>query len=119
MARGIYEARLKNRFYPALCEGDAMEMQVNGVCHCGLTDEDIEVSLVVKEEHTMKLFVLAKSMYDSEKFEYLEVKSAVSAVAIKMGYYTTYEEVAECVISWVERVAEDMTLSELEEWLIG
>lgn len=119
MARGIYEVKLRNRLFPALCEEDAMEMQNNGACRGCLSDEDVQVSLMVTEEHTMKLFFLAKSMYDSEKFEYLEVKSAVSALAIKLGYYTTYEEVTDCVISWAERVAEDMTVSELEEWLIG
>ena len=118
MARAIYEIKLKNRLFPALNEQDALEMQETFV-YSRMHDEDVVATCVVQEEHTMKLFFLAKSMYDAEKFEYLEVKAAVSALALKLGYYTTHEEVADCVISWVERVAEDMTVSELEEWLIG
>ena len=119
MARGIYEVRLKNRLFPALSEEDALEMQVMGNCRGGVSEEDMQVSMLVKEEHAMKLFYLAKSMYDSEKFEWTEVEAAVQSLAIRLGYYTNYQEVTDCVITWTERVAEDMTLEEFQEWLIG
>ena len=118
MARGIYEVRLKNRFFPALCVEDATEMQNNGECRRCLSDEDIEVSLLVKEEHTMKLFLLAKTLYDTEKFELCEVETAVRALAIQFGYYNIAAEVTDCVITWVERF-DEMTPSDLEEWVIG
>ena len=118
MARGIYEVKLKEHYFPAQSEEDALQMQNNGNCRAPLADDEVFVSLLVKEEHTMKLFTLAKSMYDTEKFEYKEVKAALSALAFQLGYYNSVD-VAECIISWVERIAEDMTASELEEWLIG
>lgn len=118
MARGIYEIKLKERYFPALCAEDAMEMQLNDECR-GLRDEDVEVTMVIKEEHTIKLFLLAKTMYDTEKFEYNEIEAAICALAREMGYYGKEAEVTNCVTTWVERIAEDMTPGELEEWLIG
>lgn len=118
MARGIYEIKLKNRLFPALSEEDAMEMQINGECRASLSDEDIQVSLLVKEEHTMKLFLLAKTIYETEKFELSEVETAVRALAIQFGYYNIAAEVTDCIITWVERF-DEMTPSDLEEWIIG
>lgn len=115
MARGIYEIKLKERYFPALCAEDAMEMQINP----SLKDEDVEITMVVKEEHTMKLFLLAKTMYETEKFEYTEIEAALCALAQKMGYKGIEAEVVDCVTTWVERIAEDMSPGEFEEWLIG
>lgn len=118
MARGIYEIKLKERYFPALSVAEAVDMQNNGNCH-GLQEEDFEVTLIVKEEHTMQLFLLAKTMYDMEKFEYNEVKAVVRALALEMGYFSVADEVAECVLRWVERFDSDYTISDLEEWIIG
>lgn len=118
MARGIYEIKLKDNFFPALSEEEALEMQNNGNCRAHLVDDEVEVTKIVSEEHTVKLFLLAKTMYDTEKFEYNEVESAVNALARELGYYNISSEVTDCVIKWVERF-EDMALSELEEWIIG
>lgn len=118
MAREIYELKLKDRFFPALSAADALEMHMNGDRHNALTEEAVEVGVIVKGEHTMKLFILAKTMYDTEKFEWNEVGAAVCALARELGYYKNAAEVANCVLTWVERF-EDMTLSELEEWIIG
>lgn len=119
MARGIYEVKLKEHYFPALSAAEAVEMQNNGSCNGNLQTEEVEVNLIVKEEHTMQLFLLAKTMYDMEKFDYHEVEAVVCALAREMGYFNIAAEVADCVIKWVERVAEDMTIHDLEEWVIG
>ena len=119
MARGIYEVKLKDRYFPALSVADAVDMKNNGDCRAVLQEEELEVNLIVKEEHTMQLFLLAKTMYDMEKFEYNEVKAVVSALARELGYFSTATQVAECVLTWVERFDEDYTISDLEEWIIG
>lgn len=118
MARGIYEIKLKQRFFPALSEQDALEMQRNGACN-GLSEDEVEIGLIVSEEHAMKMFMLAKTMYDFDNFTVNEVRAAVRAVATELGYFATYEQVAECIIDWIERVGEDMTVTELQEWMIG
>ena len=118
MARGIYEIKLKERYFPAFDPEDALDMQLNGE-YMELKDEDVEITKVVKEEHTIKLFLLAKTLYDTDKFEYNEIEAAVCAMAREMGYCDKEVEVTNCVTTWVERIAEDMTPGELEEWLIG
>lgn len=119
MARGIYEVKLKEHYFPALSAADAVEMRNNGACDESLSDGEVEVTLLVKEEHTMQLFLLAKTMYDMEKFTCQEVEVVISALARELGYFSIAEDIADCVTLWVERVAEDMTIPELEEWIIG
>jgi hypothetical protein len=119
MARGIYEVKLKEYYFPALSAADAVEMRNNGNCEEILQRDEVEVRLLVQEEHTMQLFLLAKTMYDMEKFSCKEVEAVIAALAREMGYFSTAEEIADCVTLWIERVAEDMTLHELEEWIIG
>lgn len=117
MARSIYEIKLNNRFFPALSSDEALEM-VDPETAKVLMDSSFTVSEVVKEEHTMKLFVAAKTMSDIELFEVNEIEAAVRALAFKLGYYTTADDVTECVLTWVERFM-DVPLSELQEWIIG
>lgn len=118
MARGLYEIKLKERYFPALSAADALEMQANGELPKILHEEDVDVKLIVKEDHTMRLFLLAKTMYDMDKFEYNEVETVVGALAREMGYFNNYAEVTDCVLTWVERF-DDMTTVDLEEWIIG
>ena len=118
MARGIYEITLKERFFPARSEEDAMEMQNTGTSCRALSSDEVCVSMVVTEEHAIKLFLLAKTMYDTEKFELDEVRAAVRALLGQQGYWHGTEDIIECVLTWVERF-DDMTPAELEEWLIG
>ena len=118
MARGIYEIKLKDRFFPALSAQDALEMQSVYNLQGAFPEEEVSVNCIVKEEHTMKLFVVAKTMCDAELFESNEIEAAVSALARELGYYSTYAEVADCVLTWVDRFA-DMTVSDLQEWIIG
>lgn len=119
MARGIYEIKLKERYFPALSATEALEMQNNGNYCGGEKDEEVEINLMVTEEHTMQLFLLAKTMSDMEKFNYQEIEAVIVALAREMGYSSIATEVADCVLTWVERVAEDMTIHDLEEWIIG
>lgn len=116
MARGIYEIKVKECYFPALSAADALEMQVNSGIGA-LTEQDVNVSLVVSEEHTMKLFLLAKTMYDTEKFNYPEVEAAVSALARQLGYFTNSAEITSCITTWVERF-DEMPIDELTNWLI-
>lgn len=118
MARGIYEVTLKHRYFPALSAVEALEMQNNGECRGILQEDDVQVNCVVKEEHTMKLFILAKTMYDTEKFELSEVQAAVSSLAIQLGYYFIHEEITDSILTWVDRFM-DTSLNELQEWIIG
>lgn len=117
MARAIYEIKLKDRLFPATSEEDALEMYNTN--NEELTEEAVEVGVAVKEEHVMKLFILAKAMYDTDKFDYKEIQAAVGAVARNLGYYSTYEDVAQCVNTWIERIGEDMDVSDVAEWVIG
>ena len=116
MAKELYEIRLKERDYPASSVAEALDIQCNGDMKSALSEDDYEVSVVVKEEHTMKLFILAKTMQDTEKFEYDEVKAAVCALARELGYQKNYGEVADCILTWVDRFTE-MPLEELQDWL--
>lgn len=116
MAKELYEIKLKERYYPASSAAEALEVQCNGDLKNCLFEDDYEVSVVVKEEHTMKLFVLAKTMQDTEKYEYNEVEAAICALARELGYVKNYAEVTDCILTWVDRF-DDMPLEELEEWL--
>lgn len=118
MARGIYEIKLKEPYFPATSETEAVEMlKTDDIKGC-FDSNSIEVSMVASEEDTMKMFILAKTMYDTDKFDCFEVGVAVEALARKMGYFSSANKIAECVIEWVEKF-DEMTLSELQEWIIG
>lgn len=119
MPRTFYQIKLKECFFPALSSEDALDMYNNGACNGGLHKDEVEIGVAVNAEHTMKLFLLAKTMYDSEKFDANEVEAAVRAVACQMGYPFTCEQIAESVVLWVERVCDDMTAAEMEEWMIN
>lgn len=116
MAKELYEIKLKERYYPASSVDEALEVQCGGDLETCLSEDDYEVSVVVKEEHTMKLFVLAKVMQDMERYVYNEIEAAICALARELGYVKNYAEVADCVLTWVDRF-DDMSLEELEEWL--
>jgi hypothetical protein len=118
MARAIYEIKLKERYVPAMNEADAFDTHLN-VSNFGVeAKEDVEIKVAVQEEHTMKLFVLAVTMYDTDRFTSKEIEASVSALAHNLGYYANADELADVVMRWVERL-DGMTLSEVEEWLIG
>lgn len=117
MARAIYEITLKQKYFPALDVADALELRANGDFKNSPSDEEFEVSVVVKEEDTMKLFFFAKTIMDTEKFNSKEIAASVGAMAKELGYFTNHAEIADCVITWVERF-DHMTLAELEEWII-
>lgn len=116
MARGLYEIKLKERFIPALSEDDAIEMYRNG--DSALTEEEVIITPLVEEEHTMKLFILAKTMMSTEKFNSEEIAAAIRALATEFGYFLEDAHIADCILTWTERF-DDMSLSELEEWIIG
>ena len=118
MARCIYEVKLKERFFPAQSEEDAVEMQTNGTCRGALTEDEVCVSPVVKEEDTMKLFVAAKAMSDLELFSSQEIEATIRSLVIQLGYCCNYVEIADCVLTWVDRFS-DMSVNELQEWIIG
>lgn len=115
MARAIYEVKLKERYFPAHSEAEALEMQNES--DCGLKADEASVSLAVKEEHAVKLFLLAKTMYDTEKFDYNEVEVAVQALARELGYFTNYTEISGCIISWTERFC-DIPMDEFVDWIL-
>lgn len=117
MARAIYEIKLNQNYFPARDVADALELRANGDWKHSPADDEFAVSMVVKEEDTMKLFFFAKTIMDTEKFTSKEIEAAVGAMAKELGYFTNYSEVADCVITWVERF-DHMTLAELEEWII-
>lgn len=118
MARSIYEIKLKEPYFPAQSEAEAIELLKDKDTVLFFSGPGIEVTTVVNEEDTMKLFILAKTMYDLEKFELNQIRLAVKAVAGQMGNYIQAEQITECVLSWTEKF-DEMTLSELEEWIIG
>jgi hypothetical protein len=118
MARGIYKIELKHPYFPALSAAEAVEMRNNCVGSSFIQDEEVEVKKVVLEEHTVQLFLLTKTMLDMEKFTAPEIDAVICALAKELGYEDA-TAVADCVIRWTERITDDMTLSELEEWLIG
>ena len=117
MARAIYEIKLKERYVPARSESDAFDTHVNVSEFVG-TKEDVEIKMVVQDEHALKLFVLATTMYDTDRFSCEEIEASVRALAYRLGYYCNAEEVADTVVRWAERL-DGLTLSEVEEWLIG
>ena len=118
MARAIYEMKLKEGFFPALSGAEALHMQ-NNLASGALLEEDVTIRVAVTAEHTLKMFTLCKTMYDTEKYTFKEIHSAIKAVATEMGYFAEAESVADMITTWTERVGEDMPLSEFEEWLLG
>ena len=118
MARAIYEIKLKDPYFPAESAEDALELFRTKDITLSVEDPQIEVTAVVSTEDTVKLFVLAKTMYDTERFELNQIRVAVRALAGQMGYYLDADKVTECVLSWAERF-DEMELSEIEEWIIG
>lgn len=118
MARRIYEIKLKENLFPALSEAEALEMQRNGDCSNLIPDNEVVVNIFVSEEDTVKMFMLAKTMYDMEKFSWQEVSAAVRSVAVELGYWQIAQDVADIVTTWVERF-DDATAEEFQEWLMG
>lgn len=118
MARQIYEIKLTEPYFPATSESEAVEMLKTKDIQLFFSGPGIEVTTVATQEDTMKMFTLAKTMYDTDKFDCHEIEAAVNGLAIKMGYFGQAEKIAKCVIGWTEKF-EEMTLSELQEWIIG
>lgn len=118
MARAIYEIKLKEPYFPAESAAEAIEMLKAKDITLFFDGPGIEVTTVVDTPDTAKLFVLAKTMYDTERFELNQIRVAVRALAGQMGYYLDADKVTECVLSWTERF-DEMDLSELEEWIIA
>lgn len=118
MARAIYEIKLTEPFFPAQSANEAIELLKDKEPALFFSGPGIEVTTVVDEADTMKLFILAKTMYDTEKFELNQIRVAVRALAGQMGYYLQAEQITECVLSWTEKF-DECTLSELEEWIIA
>ena len=80
--------------------------------------EEVDVKVICNAEHAMKLFVLAKTMYDTEKFDSDDIEVAVRSLALKLNCFCNFEEITSCVMTWVERF-DEMSLADLEEWIIG
>ena len=118
MARGIYEINLNERYFPALSQKDALEMRNNGNCGECLQDSDVDINCLVPADDTMKLFILAKTMEESNRFEFSEIYSVVSALAIQLGYKEHEKEITNCILKWIERL-DEMNIVDLEEWIIG
>lgn len=118
MARAIYEVRLRENYFPAMSGAEALHMQ-NSFTSSTLQEEDVDIRVCVTAENTLKLFLLCKTMYDMEKFTFKEIWSAVKALAVETGHFAEAEKLADMVTTWTERVSEDMTLQEFQEWLIG
>lgn len=118
MAREIYEIKLKDPYFPAASVREAVEMLKQKDITLFFNDPGIEVNTVVTNADTVKLFVLAKTMYDTDRFELNQIRAAVKGLASQMGYYLESDKITECVLSWTEKF-DEMDLSELEEWLIA
>lgn len=118
MSRAIYEIKLKEPYFPAKDTNDAIGMLKAKDTTLFFDGPGIEVTEVVNQQDTMKLFVLAKTMYDTDRFDLNQIRVAVKALAGQMGHYTRAEQVTECVLEWAEKF-EEMSLSELEEWIIA
>lgn len=116
MAMKMYEFRLKERFIPAENEDTAKELLGDGDVLVKYYD-NLETKKVVEEDDTMKLFILAKTMMDLDRYNCEEIAVAVSALATRLGY-SDAPEIAESVITWTERFV-DVTLFDLQEWLLG
>lgn len=118
MSRAIYEIKLKEPYFPAKNVTEAVSMLKAKDTDLFFDGPGIEVTEVVSEQDTMKLFVLAKTMYDTDRFDLNQVRVAVRALAGQMGHYVIAEKITECVLEWAEKF-EEMSLSELEEWIIA
>ena len=119
MARAIYKITLKDNLVPANSKQDALDMFNMDPGYAEFKEEDVNIEVLAKEEHAVKLFYLAKTMYDTEKFDCQEVEAAVRALATSFGYFSTAQEITDCILIWVERIADDMTEEEFQEWLIS
>ena len=118
MAREIYEIRLKNNLVPSTSASEALEAFNVQAGVDTLTEDETDIRVAVQEEHAVKLFVMAKTLYDTDKFEYEEIAGAIFSLAVSLGYYASASAVAECVTTWVERFYE-MPNSDFQEWLLG
>lgn len=116
MGKALYEIRLDEPIIPAKSSESALEEHAerSGLELAGFAS----AHEIVPEETTLKLFMLAKMMQDSEKFVYNEIWTAVCAVMRMMNCTRSVDEVATCICTWTERF-EDMTMEELQEWVIN
>lgn len=117
MAKSIYKIQLKEDLFPAVSAAEALEIQNNGNSFGVLQEDEVVVTPIVGEESTIKLFMLAKTMYDMEKYTYQEIKSTLTALACQMGYWKDSEQIAETVTTWVERF-DELPADEFQEWLL-
>lgn len=118
MARIIYEVKLSSPLFPANSYDEAGEMMMNSAGLKEYLQDDYSVRQKVSEEHTVKLFTLARTLNETEKFDYREVQVMVRALAQELGYVQDAEEIAECVVAWNERL-EELDESEFIDWLFG
>lgn len=118
MARAIYEVKLNPSLFPCNSAEEVDEMLIDAMGLKQSIKDSLTVEVKVKEEHTVKLFILGKTLFDTEKFEWNEVFSAVCALAQEFGYGEESKEIADSVLTWCERLS-DMDSEEFDEWLIG
>lgn len=116
MSRKIYDMKLNPHIFPAVSVKDALEMQANGST-TGLSEDDVDIRVLVDEEGCVKLFSLGRSMYASEQYEYDEIKAALLGLCNRIGCEEP-EDVVEAVCTWCERL-EDLDDEEFNDWLMA
>lgn len=118
MARSIYEVKLNPSLFPCNSTEEVDEMLSEAVNVKQSLKDSTVVEVKVKEEHTIKLFLLGKTLFDTEKFEWNEIFSSVCALAQELGYDKDFKDIADTVMTWCERLSY-MDSEEFNEWLIG
>lgn len=116
MSKMLYEIRINPDVIPAVSRKDALEeLNNSGI---SLTENDTSVIVLLDEDKTVRLFTLARMMYQSEKYEYDEINAALLGLCKCMGCEEREARMCvDAVCTWCERM-EDLDDDEWEDWLM-
>lgn len=116
MSKMLYEVRINPDVVPAVSKKDALgEIYDAGIT---LTESDAVINVLLDEDKTVRLFTLARMMYQSEKYEYDEISAALLGLCKCMGCEEREAQMCvNAVCTWCERL-EDADDDEWEEWLM-
>lgn len=115
MSKSMWEINLAHKLVVAETENDAMEI-VAGMHE--MSPDYLEAEVKLSHELTIRAFVLAQTMIDTEKFDYEEIRECTGAFLRLHTNLTSHElySIADKVFEDVERFegADESVL----EWLI-
>ena len=75
-----------------------------------------DFEILVPHQDFVKLFRLARTLYDIEQYSAEDVETLVDAYAKKLGYSLSSSDLWHGILKWVERF-DDFGDEDIEDWL--